>query len=89
MTLDDVHAKFKDIDEKIKKDPRMIVNTLLNYFGGADALWHAVHEHITDFHDMDMFYKDDYVSNIKDLEQAYEKALSQVVEQEFLVNDNN
>lgn len=84
----DVSKRFQEINETVKGDGKLIVNTLLHYFGGADALWHAVHEHITDLNDANMFDHSMYEEEIEHLERSYQKAVDDIVEQEFLVNDD-
>ena len=83
-----VEERFNKIDRTVKGDGKLIVNTLLHYFGGADALWHAVHEHITDLNDVNLFDHGMYEEEIDHLEQSYQKAVNDIVEQEFLVNDD-
>lgn len=87
MSKQSPQQKFKEIDESVKDDPKAIINTLLHYFGGADALWDAVHTHITDFVEMDEG-QDVHEEDVEHLEQCYQRAIDDIVEQEFLVNDN-
>lgn len=84
----DVEERFNEISKTVADDGKLIINTLLHYFGGADALWHAVHEHITDLNDANMFDYSMYEEEIEHLEKSYQKAVDDIVEQEFLVNDD-
>ena len=80
--------RFWDLEKQVKDDPKVMLNTLVRYFGGVDALWYAVHEHITDLNDFTMHTNEEFSDMIDQLEYAYSLAVTDVMEKEFLVNDD-
>lgn len=79
---------FDEIHELVKDDPKLMLNTLIRYFGGVDSLWYAVNTHITGLIDPDRFDLGQYEESIKHLISSYKKAIDDIIEQEFLVNDD-
>lgn len=89
ITREDILSRFEELHDKVSNDPKVMLNTLIHYFGGVDSLWHAVHEHITDLNECDDIGDlKDYLESIRHLESSYEKAVGDVLEQEFLVSDD-
>ena len=89
MKYIDFKNRFKEIDESVKSDPKLIIDTLLHYFGDAQTLWFLVHEHITDFNYPGQINAEHRLVNINDLQKAYNSAVNNVIEQEFTLNEDS
>lgn len=93
-TTRDIYERYLKVSQQVAGDEELTLKALSKIFGGADNLWYAVHNHITNLENEREYVNDsddlaEMLDSIDCLERAVEEVISESIEQEFLTDRIN
>ena len=78
-----VNKKYEDILNVLLKDEELMLQVLLDRFGGVQEVWHLINLHITGIHENHLSLEE-MEQEVELIASSYIKVLSQLIEREVL-----
>ncbi len=93
-TTSDIYKRYLKVSQQVHGDEELTLKALAKIFGGADNLWHVVHNHITNLENEGEYVNDsddlaEMLDSIDCLERAVQEVITETIEQEFLTDRIN